>query len=70
MNSDATEYLCLEISTKTSKKLILSFSYRSPNDDTTLFKKHMKNILPKNEAISTRIFLILIKMKEFKALLI
>ena len=42
MNSDATECLCLEISTKTSKNLILSLNYRPPNGDTTLFEKHEK----------------------------
>ena len=50
MNSDAIECSCLEISTKTSKKLILSLNYRPPNGDTTLFEKHMKSILSKNEA--------------------
>ena len=50
MNSDAIECSCLEISTKTSKKLILSLNNRPPNGDTTLFEKHMKSILSKNEA--------------------
>ena len=54
MNSDATECLCLEISTKTSKNLILSLNYRPPNGDTTLFEKHMKSILSKNEATKKR----------------
>ena len=50
MNSDATECLCLEISTKKSKNIILSLNYRLPNGDTTLFEKHMENILSKNDA--------------------
>ena len=51
MNSDATECLCLEISTKTSKNLILSLNYRPPNGDTTLFEKHMKSKATKKEVI-------------------
>ena len=45
MNSDAIECLCLEISTKTSKNLILSLNYPPPNGDSTVFEKHMKSIL-------------------------
>ena len=44
MNSDAIECLFSEISTKTSKNLILSLSYRAPIGDTALFEKHMKSI--------------------------
>ena len=58
MNSDAIECLCLEISTKTSKNLILSLNYRPPNGDTTLFEKHMKSILSKNEATKKEVILI------------
>ena len=50
MNSDAIECLRLETLNKTCKNLILSLNYRPPNDDTTLFKKHVKTILSKNEA--------------------
>ena len=50
MNSYAIECLCSEISTKTFKNLILSLNYRPPNGDSTLFEKHMKSILSKNEA--------------------
>ena len=57
MNSDAVECLCLEISTKTTKKLILSLNYLSPNGDTTLFEKHMKSILFKNEANEKEVIL-------------
>ena len=52
MNSDAIESLCLEISTKTSKNLILNLNYR------TLFEKHMKNILSKNKATKKEVILI------------
>ena len=58
MNSDAIECLCLEISTKTSKNLILSLNCQPPNGDTTLFEKHMKNILSKNEASKKVVILI------------
>ena len=58
MKSDAIECLCLEISTKTSKNLILSLNYRPPNRDTTLFEKHMKSILSKNEATKKEVILI------------
>ena len=58
MNSDAIECLCLEISTKTSKNLILSLNYWPPNGDTTLFEKHMKSILSKNEATKKEVILI------------
>ena len=58
MNSDAIECLCLEISTKTSKNLILSLNYRPPNGDSTLFEKHMKSILSKNEATKKEVILI------------
>ena len=58
MNSDAIECLCLEISTKTSKKIILSLNYLPPNGDTTLFEKHMKSILSKNEATKKEVILI------------
>ena len=79
MNSDAIECLCSEISTKTSKNLILSLNYRSPNGDTTLFEKYMKSILSKNEATKKEVILIgdfnmnlldFIKIKQFKVLLI
>ena len=58
MNSDATECLCLEISTKKSKNIILSLNYRLPNGDTTLFEKHMENILSKNDATKKEAILI------------
>ena len=58
MNSDAIGCLCLEISTKTSKKIILSLNYLPPNGDTTLFEKHMKSILSKNEATKKEVILI------------
>ena len=58
MNSDAIECLCLEISTKTSKNLILSLNYRSPNGDATLFEKHMKSILSKSKATKKEVILI------------
>ena len=58
MNSDAIECLCLEISTKTFKNLILSLKYRPPNGDSTLFEKHMKSILSKNEATRKEVILI------------
>ena len=58
MNSDAIECLCLEISTKTFKNLILSLNYRPPNGDLTLFEKHMKSILSKNEATRKEVILI------------
>ena len=58
MNSDAIECLCLEISTKTSKKIILSLNYLPPNGDTTLFEKHMKSILSKNKATKKEVILI------------
>ena len=79
MNSNAIECLCLEISRKTSEKLILSLNYRPPNGDTTLFEKHTKRILSNNEATKKDVILIgnldmnlfiLIKIKEFKVLLI
>ena len=57
MNSDAIECLCLEISTKTSKNIILSLNYRPPNGDTTLFEKHMKSILSKNKASKKEVIL-------------
>ena len=58
MNSDAIECLCLEISTKTSKNLILSLNYRLPNSDSTLIAKHMKSILSKNEVTKKEVILI------------
>ena len=58
MNSDAIECLCLEISTKKSKDVILSLNYRPLNVDTTLFEKHMKNILSKNNATKKEVILI------------
>ena len=58
MNSDAIECLCLEISTKTFKNLILCLNYRPPNGDLTLFEKHTKIILPKNEATRKEVILI------------
>ena len=58
MNSDAIECLCLEFSTKTSKNLIVSLNYRPPNGDTTLFEKHMKSMLSKNEATKYEMILI------------
>ena len=57
INSDAIECFCLEISTKTSKNIILSLNYRPPNGDTTLLEKHMKSILSKNEATKKEVIL-------------
>ena len=54
MNSDAIECLCLEISTKTSKNLILSLNYRLPNSDSTLIEKHMKSILKNSTTLKTK----------------
>ena len=58
MNSDAIERLCLEISSKASKNMILSLNYRPPNGDKKLFEKHMKRILSKNEATKKELILI------------
>ena len=58
MNSDATECLCFQISTKTSKNLILSLNHLPPNGDSTLFEKHMKSILSKNKATKKEVILI------------
>ena len=58
MNSDAIECLCLEISTKTSKNLILSLTYPLLNGDTTLFEKHVKSIISENEATKKKVILI------------
>ena len=41
INSEAIEFLCIEILNKHSKNLILSLSYRPPQGDTTLFEKHL-----------------------------
>ena len=41
MTSDAIECLCLEISNKKYKNMILSLNYRSPKGDTILFEKHI-----------------------------
>ena len=49
---------CLEFSTKKSKNLIVSLNYRPPNGDTTLFEKHMKSMLSKNEATKYEMILI------------
>ena len=57
MNSDAIECLFLEISTKKSKNAILSLNYRALNSDTTLFEKHMKSILSKNNAAKKEVIL-------------
>ena len=56
MSSDAIECLCLEITTKTSKNLILSLNSRPPNGDS--YEKHMKSILSKNEATKKEVVLI------------
>ena len=58
MNSGASECLCLEISTKTTENIILSLNYHQPNGDTTLFEKHMKSVLSKNEASKKEVILI------------
>ena len=58
MNSDAIEYLCLEISNKKSKNLKLSSNYRPPDGDTTLFEKHMKTILSKNDVTKKEVIII------------
>ena len=49
--SDEIWFLCLKISNKSSKNAILSLNYRPPNDDKTLYEKHMKSILSKNDVI-------------------
>ena len=58
MNSNAIECLCLEISSKTSKNIMLSLNYRPPNGNTTPFDKHMKSTLSKNEATKKEVILI------------
>ena len=57
MTSDAIECLCLEISNKKYKNMILSLNYRSPKGDTILFEKHMKSILSKNDAAKKEVIL-------------
>ena len=44
ITSDVIEYLCTEIRNKHSKNLILNLSYRSPQDDITLFEKHLQDL--------------------------
>ena len=46
ISSDAIECLCIEILSKHSKKVILNLSYRPPpQGDTTLFEKHLQDLL-------------------------
>ena len=45
INSDAIECLCIEILNKHSKNLILNLSYRPPQGNTTLFEKHLQDLL-------------------------
>ena len=50
MNSDAIECLCLEISTKTSKNIILSLNYRPPNGDATVWETYEKHFIWKRSS--------------------
>ena len=58
MNSDAIECLCLEISIKNSKNIVLGLNYQPLNGDTTLLEKRKKNILSKNDATKKEVILI------------
>ena len=68
MNSDAINCLCLEISSKKCKNIILSLNYRPPNEDATVFEKHMKSILSKNDVTKKEVILMVdfnINLLEF-----
>ena len=58
MNSDAIECLCLEISIKNSKNIVLGLNYQPLNGDTTLLEKRKKKILSKNNATKKEVILI------------
>ena len=45
ITSDAIKCLCIEILNKHSKNLILNLSYRLPQVYTTLFEKHLQDLL-------------------------
>ena len=58
MNVYAIKCLCLEISNKKCKNIIFILNYRPPNGDTTLFERHVKSILSKNNVAKKEVILI------------
>ena len=54
INSDAIECLCIEILHKHSKNLILNLSYRPLQGDTTLFEKHLQDLLWRHDVCEKR----------------
>ena len=61
INSDAIKCLCIEILNKHSENLILNLSCRPPHGDTTLFDKHLQDLVwrhdvCKKEVLITRDF--------------
>ena len=58
MNVYAIKCLCLEISNKKCKTIIFILNYRPPNGDTTLFERHVKSILSKNNVAKKEVIVI------------
>ena len=57
ITSDAIECLCIEILKKHSKTLILNLSYRSPQGDTTLFEKHLQDLLWRHDVCKKEVLM-------------
>ena len=57
INSDAIECLCIEILNKQSKNLILNLSYRPPQGDTTLFEKHLQDLLWRHDVCKKEVLI-------------
>ena len=55
--SDAIECLCIEILNTHSKNLILNLSYRPPQGDTTLFGKHLPDLLLRHDVCKKQVLI-------------
>ena len=57
VNFGAIECLCIEITKKSSKNMILNLIYRPWNGDTTIFEKYLKDILSINDVTKKEVII-------------
>ena len=57
ITSDKVKYLYIEILNKHSKRLILNLSYRPSQGDTSLFEKHLEDLLLKHDVCKKEVLI-------------
>ena len=57
INCDAIESLCLELTNKKSKNIILILTYRPPNGDGKKIDKHLNKILSADDILKKNVIM-------------